>query len=220
MFSSMISLPPRAWKADRSGLVESISADTSRTRGRWSCGSVAAQVERRVARIEVLDRAAAVEPGDAVGRRGGKAGAGAAGHQALQPPVGPDAAWLSPLGPRPGYSRTPLASSTSKRSGECSVCTARTCASLRQSSPARAGAAQRVDVEAAAAADRVGHDAVGQRRRRRRRRRARRRAPASPAAGRIQPSPIGARPSRRPACCSPVQWITGTRLKMPSKSAG
>jgi hypothetical protein len=39
-------------------------------------------------------------------------------------------------------------------------------------------------------------------------------------AGRIQVSPMVAMPLRVPACCSPVQLITGTRLKIPSKSRG
>ena len=104
-------------------------------------------------------------------------------------------------------------------SGECSVCTAVTCASFRQASPfapARNAASSR----RSAGGSRPG------------RRRGRRRTVGRVAGGehrvvheldlrrRIQPSPIVAMPSRRPACCRPVQWITGTRLKMPSKYFG
>ena len=81
---------------------------------RMVADSIVAQVGRWVACIEVLDRAGTVEPCDAVGRRcGGIAGAAAPSHQAVQPPVGPNEVRFSPLGPRPGYSRRPLASSTS-----------------------------------------------------------------------------------------------------------
>jgi hypothetical protein len=38
--------------------------------------------------------------------------------------------------------------------------------------------------------------------------------------GASQPSPNCATPARVPAACRATQLITGTRLKMPSKSAG
>ena len=48
-------------------------------------------VELRVAREDVLNAARAVDPGDAVGRRGGCVGAALPSHQEFQPPVGPKA---------------------------------------------------------------------------------------------------------------------------------
>src|SRR5579862_7397815 len=66
---------------------------------------------------------------------GGSVGDFAPSHQALQPPVGPEAGVASPETPQPGYSVTPLASGNENRYGECSVLTAFNCGSLRQSSP-------------------------------------------------------------------------------------
>lgn len=151
---------------------------------------------------------------------GGTVGAALPVHQAFQPPIEAKAGVASPPMPQPGYSAMPLASGTGERHGERSVRTACTCASLRQSSP-RVPAAQRRLAGSKRCRQATGFDTM------------RSAAPSAASqaastasctrctcAGRSQPSPKVAMPLRVPACCSPVQLMTGTRLKMPSKSRG
>ena len=151
--------------------------------------------------------------------------AGAAGAESTRPSSrrwARTAARSSPLGPRPGYPRSAVGQlDIEARSGACSVCTARTCASLRQlvARPRRCSAAASrrsgwrqptgsltMPSATPSAASQAASTAS---------------CTSFTCAGRIQAvAHRCAKPSRRPACCRPVQWITGTRLKMPSKSFG
>jgi hypothetical protein len=151
---------------------------------------------------------------------GGTVGAAVPVHHAFQPPIEAKAGVPSPPMPQPGYSVTPLAKGTGERHGERSVRTACTCASFRQLSPLVPAAQRRLagskrcrhatgfDTMRSATPSAASHDASTAL------------CTSCTCAGRSHPSPKVAMPLRVPACCSPVQLITGTRLKMPSKSCG
>src|ERR1700678_4225248 len=102
MCSSMISLPPCALKADRSGLVESMSAETCRTRSAWSSG-LYARGSRFGSRAKIYWRPPApnIQAMPLVGA-GGTAGGVEPSHHALHPPVGPCDGLFSPETPQPG----------------------------------------------------------------------------------------------------------------------
>src|ERR1700722_638915 len=111
----MMSLPPCALKADRSGLVESISSDTSRTRVEKSSGRyLRTSKSGSRAKICCMPPPPYTQEIPLFGK-GGCAGGAAPSHHALHPPVGPKAGVASPETPHPGYSVMPLASGNEKR---------------------------------------------------------------------------------------------------------
>src|SRR5271165_4941515 len=114
MCSSMMSLPPCALNAPRSGSVESMRAETSRTRlanasGRYLRGSKIGSW----AKMYFIAPAPKIQAMPLVGE-GGRVGGDEPSHQARQPPVGPKDGLASPETPQPGYSVTPLASVNGK----------------------------------------------------------------------------------------------------------
>src|SRR3954468_4134107 len=117
----MISLSPWALKVLRSGLVESISADTSSIRALKFAGSY-----WRTSKFGSRAKTCCMAPAPytqeipLVGS-GGNVGGAEPSHQKLHPLVGREAALASPETPQPGYSVIPLASTNGKRYGECRV---------------------------------------------------------------------------------------------------
>ena len=181
---------------------------------------VLADVEIRIAREDVLEGAGAEHPGDAVVGRGGSSGGAGA-----EPPRAPAAGRAIGGGRLAGHTPARIfGDAVGEREreayGDCSVWIAATCASLRQSSPP-APAAQSSFAGSNCALQPTASST---------------RASAMPScasqaastasctsltcAGRIQPSPMVTSPARALACRRPVQLITGTRAKMPSKSSG